>query len=168
MAKRDMKKALGASLKAEEQAVRNRFEQATTAASEQASAPRLQAKPEREQPEPDAARQFIRSNFNVPDGEDELISRIERRCMKAGLSANRREVIRAALLSLHAMPDRELARLFDNSRVKTGKRSPEILTFIIRRADIIKFRGRLRTKPSHSTRKVLIGRRIATIYGGHV
>lgn len=168
MAKRDMKKALGASLKAEEQAVRNRFEQARTAPAEKTRAPRLQAKPEREQAEPEAARQFIRNSFNVPDGEDKLISRIERRCMKAGVNANKREVIRAALLALDAMPDRELARQFDNSRVKTGKRSPEILTFIIRRADIIKFRGRLRSKPSHSARKVLIGRRIATIYDGQL
>jgi len=160
MVKRDMKKALGASLKAEEQAVRTRFELSKTVLSE--TLPVL-----REQPKPDGTAQDIRDTITLPDGEDELISRIKRRCMKAGLRANRDEVLMAGLAALDAMRDRKLERLFEHlRRVKTGRRSREIHIFILHRADAVKFRRPLHLKRSGSARKVIIGRKIVTIPAG--
>jgi len=115
MPKKDMKSALGASLKAEEKAVRTRFERAESVMGEGKSAPRIQ------QPANDIGR-VIRDSFTIPDDEYELISNIKKRCMKAGVSANKSEVLRAGLAALNGMPDRELARVFQAlARVKTGR-----------------------------------------------
>lgn len=157
MAKRDMKKALGASLKAEEQAVRSRFEKAKTVTAKKETAPR-------EQPKPEVAVPVINDNFTVPDGEDELISRIERRCMKAGISTNKSEVLKAGLAALDAMQDRELERLFERLPwVKTGRPGREIRVFVVHRANAVKFRRPLQLKRFRFSRQVIIGRRIVTI-----
>ncbi len=116
MAKKDMKSALGASLRAEEQAVRSRFEKAESVLGKQ-KAPARQ-----EQPKPDGAGKVIRDSFTIPADEYEMISQIKKRCMKAGVSANKSEVLRAGLAALRAMPDRDLASLFGKlQRVKTGR-----------------------------------------------
>lgn len=157
MAKRDMKKALGASLKAEEQAVRSRFEKANTVSLETASVLR-------ERPQPKAAVQVIRDNSATADGEDELLSSIQRRCMKAGINTNKNELLKAGLAALDAMRDRELERLFENlRRANTGRFERKILTFIVHPADVVKFRRRAQIKRLQFTRQLLIGRRIATI-----
>lgn len=117
MAKKDMKSALGASLKAEEQAVRSRFEKADSVLGRQQKAPVRQ-----EQPKPDGAGKVIRDSFTIPSDEYELISRIKKRCMKAGVGVNKSEVLRAGLAALDAMPDRELTRMVQGlTRVKTGR-----------------------------------------------
>ena len=117
MPKKDMKSALGASLKAEEQAVRNRFEKAESILGEGKSAPRPQ-------PPSNGAGRVIRDSFTIPDGEYELIAKIKKRCMKAGIGANKSEVLRAGLAALDQMPDRELAKVFEAlTRVKTGGRA---------------------------------------------
>lgn len=111
-----MKSALGASLRAEEQAVRSRFEKAESVLGKQKPTAR------HEPPKPDGAGKVIRDSFTIPDAEYELISKIKRRCMKAGIGANKSEVLRAGLAALDALPDRELARLFQGlTRVKTGR-----------------------------------------------
>lgn len=116
MAKKDMKSALGASLKAEEQAVRDRFEKAESVIGGGKSTPRTQEQPQ------NGADKVIRDSFTIPGDEYELISRIKKRCMKAGISANKSEVLRAGLAALEAMPERELASLFGKlQRVKTGR-----------------------------------------------
>lgn len=115
MPKKDMKKALGASLRAEERAVKSRFERAETA---------LAGKKSRttSQPPAEAPTKVIRDSFTIPESEYELISRIRKRCMKAGVGANKSEVLRAGLAALEAMPDRELTSLFGKlPRVKTGR-----------------------------------------------
>ncbi|MDQ5827018.1 MAG: hypothetical protein M3441_22850 [Chloroflexota bacterium] len=118
MPKKDMKSALGASLKAEEQAVRSRFEKAESALGRGKSSSR----PEPPQPPPNGTGKVIRDSFTIPGDEYELISRIKTRCMKAGISANKSEVLRAGLAALEAMPDRELTSLFGKlQRVKTGR-----------------------------------------------
>jgi hypothetical protein len=157
MAKRDMKKALGASLKAEEQAVKSRFEKSKTVSVKNVPVPR-------EQPTPEAAVEFDRDSFNIPDGEDELLSRIERRCRKAGISANKNEVLRAGLSALDAMRDRELNRLFANlRRAQTGRAGREIRVFVTHRADTVKLRKPFQLKRLQFARQILIGHRIATI-----
>lgn len=116
MAKKDMKSALGASLKAEEQAVRSRFEKAESVIGGGKSTPRSQGQAQ------NGADKVIRDSFTIPGDEYELISRIKKRCMKAGISANKSEVLRAGLAALEAMPDRDLANLFGKLlRVKTGR-----------------------------------------------
>lgn len=114
MPKKDMKKALGASLKAEKRAVRSRFEKADAALAKKAPSPQEQ--------KANGAGRVIRDSFTIPGDEYELIMRIKKRCMKAGVSANKSEVLRAGLAALDAMPERELARLFQSLvRVKTGR-----------------------------------------------
>lgn len=117
MPKKDMKSALGASLKAEEQAVRSRFEKAESVLGRGKSAPRPEPPPSS-----NGADKVIRDSFTIPGDEYELISRIKKRCMKAGVSANKSEILRAGLAALSAMPDRELAKMFESlTRVKTGR-----------------------------------------------
>lgn len=115
MPKKDMKSALGASLKAEEQAVRNRFNKAESVLGGGKSAPQAQ------QPSNGMAK-VIRDSFTIPSNEYEVISRIKKRCMKAGVSANKSEILRAGLSALDAMRDKELAEMFESLlRVKTGR-----------------------------------------------
>ena len=117
MPKKDMKSALGASLKAEEQAVRSRFEKAESVLGQGKSAARAQ-----QQPPSNRDGKVIRDSFTIPGDEYELISRIKKRCMKVGISANKSEVLRAGLAALEAMPDKDLANLFGKlPRVKTGR-----------------------------------------------
>lgn len=115
MAKKDMKSALGASLRAEEQAVRSRFEKAETVLGARKSAPQPS------QPS-NGAGKVIRDSFTIPEDEYELISRIRQRCMKAGVGADKSEVLRAGLAALSKMPDGELTKMFEALfRVKTGR-----------------------------------------------
>jgi ribosomal protein L13E len=117
MPRKDMKKALGASLRAEERAVKSRFEKAETALAGKKS---RTASP----PPAEAPAKVIRDSFTIPETEYELISRIRKRCMKAGVGANKSEVLRAGLAALDRMPDGELARAFERlARVKTGRPS---------------------------------------------
>lgn len=115
MPKKDMKRALGASLKAEEQAVRSRFEKAESVLGQGKSTPRAPQ-------QPNGAGKVIRDSFTIPGDEYELISQIKKRCMKAGISANKSEILRAGLAALDVMTERELANLFGKlQRVKTGR-----------------------------------------------
>lgn len=155
MAKRDMKKALGASLKAEEQAVRSRFEKAGTVLSKKEPAPR-------EQPRPYAAVKAVGDGEVVADGEAELISRIERRCMKAGISVSRSEILSAGLAALDAMQDRELERLFESlRRVKMGPPAREILTFVVHRAYTVRYRNTLQIRHLQFARKIIIRHKLS-------
>jgi hypothetical protein len=115
MPKKDMKKALGASLRAEERAVKSRFEKAETALAQKKTN-------EPEEPRKNGADKVIRDSFTIPAVEYEVISHIKRRCMKVGIGVNKSEVLRAGLTILKAMTDRELARAFETlTRVKTGR-----------------------------------------------
>jgi|SRR3712207_3872604 len=116
MPKKDMKSALGASLKAEERAVRSRFEKAESVMGGGKSSPRAQEQPR------NGADKVIRDSFTIPSSEYELIARLKKRCMKASISPNKSEILRAGLAALDAMPDRELAELFEKlPKVKTGR-----------------------------------------------
>jgi hypothetical protein len=117
MPKKDMKSALGASLKAEEQAVRSRFERADSVLGQGRSAP-----PEQQASPSKRDSKVIRDSFTIPSDEYELISRIKKRCMKGGISASKSEVLRAGLAALDAMPDTYLVKLLEKlPKVKTGR-----------------------------------------------
>jgi hypothetical protein len=116
MVKRDMKRALGVSLKAEERAVQDRFTKAETVL----SGKRTTAS--REDSGKGSEGKVIRDSFTIPTDEYELISRIKKRCMKVGVSANKSEILRAGLAVLEEMPDKDLSLVFENlARVKTGR-----------------------------------------------
>jgi hypothetical protein len=150
MAKRDMKKALGASLKAEEQAVSSRFEKSGTVLGKKEPAPQAQ-------PRPDETGQVVGESLKAPDADAELISRIQKRCVKAGISADEGEVLRAGLNALDVMNDGELARLFEGMRrVRTGRPGLATPAFIVRRAYTVNLRSASHGTPSRLGRRVII------------
>jgi hypothetical protein len=117
MPRKNMKKALGASLKAEEQAVRSRFEKAETALAGKGRVASVSR--------PSADRRVIRDSFTMPAPDYELISSIKKRCLKLGTAASKSEVLRAGLVALDALSDRELQSLFEKlPKVKTGRPKP--------------------------------------------
>ena len=108
-----MKKALGASLKAEEQAVRTRFEKAETALAKRSTASSHAA---------DDSGKVIRDSFTMPSSDYDLISKIKERCLNGRVSLTKSEVLRVGLLALEAMPDKDLLKAARNvTKVKTGR-----------------------------------------------
>jgi hypothetical protein len=113
MLEKDMKKVLRASLKAGEQAVRTRFEKAETALDKRSTASSYTA---------DESRKVIRDSFTMPSSDYDLISKIKERCLNGRVNLTKSEVLRAGLLALEAMPDKELLKAVRNvTKVKTGR-----------------------------------------------
>jgi hypothetical protein len=116
MPPKDMRKALGASLRAEEDAVRNRFERAETALAKTA-APRASGSRETGDDE-----RVVRDSFTMPTDAYRLIAAIRQRCLKRGISTTKSEVLRAGLAVLNAMTDKELAEAIERlPKVKIGR-----------------------------------------------
>lgn len=118
MAKRDMKKALGASLRAEEDAVKSRFERAESVLTRKQPG----SKPEGRENGAAKSDKVIRDSFTMPASDYESINRIKQRAMKAGIGTNKSEILRAGLVALGAMPDKEFLKLFQGlPKVKPGR-----------------------------------------------
>lgn len=118
MAKRDMKKALGASLRAEEDAVKSRFERAESALTRRQPV----SKPGGQGNGAEKADRVIRDSFTMPPDDYESITRIKQRAMKAGIGTNKSEILRAGLVALSTMPDKEFLKLFQRlPKVKPGR-----------------------------------------------
>ena len=118
--RKDMRKALGASLRAEEDAVKTRFERAETALAKTATppAPGSQATSSNER--------VVRDSFTMPTGDYSLIAAIKQRCLKRGVSATKSEVLRAGLAALDTMTDKELVEILERlPKVKTGRPATE-------------------------------------------
>jgi hypothetical protein len=115
MARKDMKKALGASLKAEEQAVRDRFEKAETVLS-RSSKTASHTQTERN-------GRVVRDSFTMPSADYDLIPKLKKRYMKSsGAGVTKSELLRAGLTALEAMTDRELTHVIESlAKVKTGR-----------------------------------------------
>jgi hypothetical protein len=115
---KNMKGALGASLKAEETAVKNRFERAETALARNdvgapPSRPLAASEPER----------VKRDSFTMPVVDYERIARLQKRCMRAEIGASKSEILRAGLAALDALTDEQLAAVVRGlDKVKTGRR----------------------------------------------
>lgn len=113
MARKDMKKALGASLKAEERAVKDRFERAETALAKTEAAPKASG---------NGAEKVIRDSFTMPAVDYGLINRIKDRCLRKGIVANKSEIVRAGLAALDAMSDATLTESVKKvPKIKTGR-----------------------------------------------
>ena len=111
---RRMKDALGASIKAEEQAVQERFDRADALfARHESPAPPLAV----EEP-----RRVVRDSFTMPADDYALIDRLRQRCLGAGVSVNKSEVLRAGLSALTRLSDEELRAMVEQlEKVKTGR-----------------------------------------------
>jgi hypothetical protein len=115
LAKRDMKKALGASLKAEEQAVKNRFDKADSVFAGK-------DKRAKETRTTKAASKVVRDSFTMIEKDYELIPALKERCLKRGVSVNKSQILRAGLNALDNMADEKIIEIINNlAEVKTGR-----------------------------------------------
>ncbi|MHC5818010.1 MAG: hypothetical protein ACYT04_19470 [Nostoc sp.] len=127
MTKKSMKSALTSSLRAEDEAVRNRFQQAESLLEEKtqqaSSQPRNLQQPQKEDAlQPEKKEKVIRDSFTLPSGDYELIATIRQRCLKSAVNATKSEVIRAGLHILQSLSDKELIRAIESlEKVKTGR-----------------------------------------------
>ena len=114
MPKRDMKAALGASIKAEETAIKSRFDKAEAVFSRKpAATPSRQASSD---------SKVIRDSFTMPEEDYNLIAEIRSRCLKAGVTVSKSEAIRAGLNALSELSDKELLSVIERlAKVKTGR-----------------------------------------------
>lgn len=118
MTKRNMKAALGKSLKAEEAAVISRFERAERVLGDGSS--QASVIPE-EPPKPKVAR-VVRDSFSLPADDYDLISTVKTRCLGLSASVTKSEVIRAGLHALQQLSDPDLLLVVEGlEKVKTGR-----------------------------------------------
>lgn len=140
---KSMRSALGNSLRAEEEAVRSRFERAENVLARpdfSASAAATPGENNRDQDDetasaagaaataaaalPPPAERVKRDSFTMPFGDYELIAALQRRCLQAAVSPTKSEILRAGIAALAAMDDAQLAALVESlPKVKTGRPS---------------------------------------------
>lgn len=125
MTKKSMKSALSASLKAEDEAVKSRFEKAESLLGEP-----FQPSDSSSNPSPSVAdikqqskkERVIRDSFTLPSRDYDLIAAVRQRCLGSAVNVTKSEVIRAGLQALVEMPKEDLLRLVGNlEKVKTGR-----------------------------------------------
>jgi hypothetical protein len=116
---RDMRSALGASLKAEENRVAERkldrfaLAEAVLGSTEQKSEKRLQAP---------AHEKVIRDSFSLPSDDYGLLRALRDRGLKSGVHINKSELVRAGLQVLQALADSEfLSAIQRVQKLKTGR-----------------------------------------------
>ncbi len=126
MTKKSMKSALSSSLRAEDEAVRNRFEKAESLLQDKSSFVTDQATDKQQLPEnappPTPKQKVIRDSFTLPLRDYELIATIRQRCLKLAVNATKSEVIRAGLHIQMSLSDEELIFVMERlEKVKTGR-----------------------------------------------
>ena len=126
MTRKKIKSALSASLKAEDQAVKDRFERAETilkenqSLSNQANSDTSTSSDEEAKSTP--KKRVIRDSFTLPESDYELIKTLKSRYLSLAINVNKSEVIRAGLHALNQMSDPELVSVIESLiRVKTGR-----------------------------------------------
>ena len=127
MPARNMKGALGNSLKAEEEAIKSRFERAETALARNDVNGLIPAPLEPQKKPSEAIVEEVtrvkRDSFTMPTTDYEQIALLQKRCLKVEISVSKSEILRASLLALSALSDEDLAALVGNlPKVKTGRR----------------------------------------------
>ena len=117
--KRDMKSALKGSLLMEEKTVKDRFEKAETL---------LGGKTETEISEKGIEKQYeervkvVRDSFTMPQTDYDLITLLKKRSLQSGIETNKSEILRAGLLSLNQMTERDfLEKIQTVEKIKTGR-----------------------------------------------
>lgn len=125
MTKKSMKSALTNSLKAEDEAVRSRFEKAERLLEEKTEPNSNQLASQGQNiVEPSEQQKVIRDSFTLPSGDYELITTIRQRCLKSAVNVTKSEVIRAGLQILQSLSDEELVQVLNSlEKVKTGRPS---------------------------------------------
>jgi hypothetical protein len=129
-----MKSALSASLKAEDEAVKSRFEKAESLLGERTSSSELPTNPPPLPPAvaPDIKEQpkkerVIRDSFTLPSGDYDLVAAVRQRCLGSAVNVTKSEVIRAGLHALMEMPEEDLLRLVGSlEKVKTGRPTEKV------------------------------------------
>jgi len=119
MVKRDMKSALKGSLLMEEKTVKDRFEKAETL---------LGGKTETEISEEGIEKQYeervkvVRDSFTMPQTDYDLITLLKKRSLQSGIETNKSEILRAGLLSLNQMTEKDfLEKIQTVEKIKTGR-----------------------------------------------
>jgi hypothetical protein len=117
MAKQDLKAALGASLRAEHEAVVDRFAKADAYFHGREQGPsRSAGAPAREK--------VIRDGFTMPASDYSLIAQVQAISLQAGLSVTKSEVLRAGLHVLSTMSLAELKDVLSRvEKVKVGRQA---------------------------------------------
>lgn len=116
----NLKSALTSSLKAEDTAVRNRFERAESLLG-QVPTPEAEPTPN---PQPVESKQkIVRDSFTMPEADAKLLGVLQGRCLTAlSMATNKSELIRAGLHALMQMNDAELKQMLDGlEKIKTGR-----------------------------------------------
>jgi hypothetical protein len=109
----NMKAALSASLKAEDAAVKNRFDQADKILGETTKSVEVAAP---------AIVPVVRDTFTFPEDDYGLIGLIQERCLRSATMINKSEIVRAGLKALARMSDAELAEIVGGlTKVKPGR-----------------------------------------------
>src|SRR5215510_5359331 len=110
MAKPDFKAALGASLRAEKEAVVERFAKADAYFNT------------REKDPSHSSATPAHENFTMPASDYSLIAQVQATSLQAGLSVTKSEVLRAGLHALSKMSLTELKQVFSTlEKVKAGR-----------------------------------------------
>jgi hypothetical protein len=108
---KSMKGALADSLKAEDTAVKNRFERADAVFGNktvEVDAP--------------AIVPVVRDTFTFPEDDYRLINEIQLRCLQSATMINKSEILRAGLKALASMSDAQLADIVAGlTKVKPGR-----------------------------------------------
>lgn len=127
MPKRNLKSALTNSLKAEDNAVRDRFEKADSLLGEKQSA-NNESLPEKQtevtQTEAVPQKKVVRDTFTMPTEDYELIGIIQQRCLQSAYNATRSEIVRAGIKLLNELSDEKLLQALKAvEKIKTGRPS---------------------------------------------
>ena len=122
MTRKSMRSALNASLEAEDEAVRNRFEKAESLLGEKPPVSEQLVDIVPVVKEQYRKERVIRDSFTLPSRDYELITAVRQRCLNSAVNINKSEVIRAGLYALMEMSEEDLIDLVNNlEKVKTGR-----------------------------------------------
>ena len=120
MTRRNLKTALGDSLQAEEQRVKEKFERAEVLIQGvEDSLVKNEAEPP---PPPEPHKTVVRDSFTLPEDDYQLIDLLRQRCLKNGVSATKSEIVRAGMHSLNILDDKALIEVLQRlEKIKTGR-----------------------------------------------
>jgi len=119
MMKRNTKSALKGSLLLEEQTVKDRFEKAESLLGGKTESTSLEKENGASKTE---NVKVVRDSFTMPQADYELITLLKKRSLQSGIETNKSEILRAGLLALNQMTERDfLDKIETVEKVKTGR-----------------------------------------------